>query len=66
MALDPSQSMLEICRERAKAAGILERREFFHGYVKDLLPKVEFEAALSILVAHFIKRDERIGSQFKL
>jgi tRNA (cmo5U34)-methyltransferase len=60
VALDPSLDMLDVCRERLKKAGVAERCEFFHGYVRDLPGSSGFDAALSILVAHFIKREERL------
>lgn len=61
VALEPSLSMLDICRERVKNAGLADRCEFVHGYVQDLSTQTDFDAALSLLVAHFVKRDERVG-----
>lgn len=60
VALDPSSAMLDVCRARLKEAGIEERCEFIHGYVNDLPEKSEFNAALSVLVGHFVKQDERV------
>lgn len=59
VALDPSLSMLNVCKARATEAGIMDRCEFVHGYVHDLPSRAEFDAVLSILVAHFVKREER-------
>lgn len=59
LALDPSQSMLDVCRERLSREGISNRCEFFHGYVHDLPQETNFDAGLSILVAHFVGRDQR-------
>ncbi|MDY6982316.1 MAG: class I SAM-dependent methyltransferase [Pseudomonadota bacterium] len=59
VALDPSSPMLDVCRDRCEQAGILARCEFVHGHVDDLPEQANFDAALSILVAHFIPRDER-------
>lgn len=60
LALDPSEGMLNVCRDRLSAAGVLDRCEFFHGYVHDLPYGAEFDATLAILVAHFVKRDEKV------
>ncbi|WP_413288389.1 class I SAM-dependent methyltransferase [Bdellovibrio sp. HCB337] len=61
VALEPSLDMLNVCRERMKNAGLEDRCEFVHGYVQDLPRTQPFDAALSVLVAHFIKRDERLS-----
>lgn len=61
VALEPSLPMLDVCRERMKEAGIADRCEFVHGYVQDFPLQSDFDAALSILVAHFIKREERLN-----
>ncbi|MGV3593333.1 MAG: class I SAM-dependent methyltransferase [Gammaproteobacteria bacterium] len=59
VALDPSLPMLDVCRERCTEAGIFARCEFVHGHVSDLPAQAQFDAALSILVAHFVTRSER-------
>ncbi len=64
VGLDPSDSMLDVCRERLKEAGVLSRCELVHGYIQDLAngQKYEqFDAAVSVLVGHFVKREERVG-----
>lgn len=60
VALDPSLSMLNVCRRRMGSEGAADRCEFVHGYVQDLPAHGDFDAVLSILVAHFIKREERL------
>lgn len=60
VALDPSAEMLNVCRERLEKAGITDRCEFVHGYVQDLPNGESFDVALSILVAHFVKREDRL------
>lgn len=60
LALDPSEGMLNVCRDRLSAAGVDHRCEFFHGYVQDLPCGADFDATLAILVAHFVKRDEKV------
>lgn len=53
--------MLNVCRERLENAGVAARCEFVHGYVHDLPKQPNFDAVLSILVAHFVKRDDRLS-----
>lgn len=60
VGVDPSASMLEVCRERLKKAGVMDRCELIQGYVHEAPAGENFEAALSILVAHFVKREDRI------
>jgi tRNA (cmo5U34)-methyltransferase len=60
VGVDPSAEMLEVCAERLKSAGVANRCELIHGYVQDLPTGESFDAALSILVGHFVKREERL------
>lgn len=60
VGVDPSGGMLEVCRHRLAEAGILERCELVEGYVQDAPPGEAFDAALSIFVAHFVPREDRI------
>lgn len=53
--------MLDVCRERLSNAGVLNRCELMHGYVHDVPVGENFDAALSILVAHFVKREDRLN-----
>jgi tRNA (cmo5U34)-methyltransferase len=59
--VDPSASMLAVCAERLKEAGAQDRCQLVHGYVQDVAAGEKYDAALSILVGHFIKRDDRLG-----
>lgn len=61
VGVDPSKEMLEVCGERLAQEGVGERCELIHGYVQDAPDGAEFDAVLSILVAHFIPRTERDG-----
>lgn len=61
VGVDPSASMLDVCHERLKDAGIAGRCELIHGYAQDLPLDSRFDAALSVLVAHFVKREERMN-----
>lgn len=60
VGVEPSLEMLEVCRERVKQAGITNRCEFFHGFIQDLKGHSDFDAALSVLVGHFVKREEKL------
>jgi tRNA (cmo5U34)-methyltransferase len=54
LALDISEPMLAICRERVAEEGIAHRCAFHVGYLHDLPQCAPFDAATSILVSHFI------------
>lgn len=54
VALDPSASMLDVCKERLKSANVLDRCELIHGYVHELPKEAKFDAAISMLVGHFV------------
>lgn len=60
VGVDPSASMLEVCRERLEQAGIMNRTELIEGYVHDVPAGENFDAVLSILVGHFVKKEERL------
>jgi tRNA (cmo5U34)-methyltransferase len=60
VGVDPSASMLEVCRERLAQAGISDRCQLVHGYVSDVESGENFDAVLSILVGHFVSREDRI------
>ena len=57
--VDPSAPMLEVCQRRLAEAKVLERCRLTTGYVQDLPPGGDYDATLSILVAHFIPRHDR-------
>ncbi len=59
VGIDPSAAMLEVCRNRLTDAGMIDRCELIHGYVQDAPNGETFDAALSILVGHFIKHEDR-------
>lgn len=61
VGVDPSIGMLDVCRERLRDAGVLSRCELIHGYVHDVSPGERFDAALSVLVAHFVRREDRVS-----
>ncbi|MBX3039583.1 MAG: class I SAM-dependent methyltransferase [Bdellovibrionaceae bacterium] len=61
VAVEPSLSMLSVCKERVHAAGFSNRCEFVHGFAEDLPMTEEFDVVTSLLVAHFVKRTERLG-----
>lgn len=61
VGVDPSAGMLDVCREKLKSAGMLDRCELIQGYVQDVPVGENFDIALSVLVAHFVKREERVA-----
>lgn len=61
VGLDPSDSMLEVCRSRLEQAGVMNRCELIHGYIQDAPKGENFDAVLSVLVGHFVKREERLA-----
>jgi tRNA (cmo5U34)-methyltransferase len=61
VGVDPSTPMLEVCRERLKAAGVLDRCELIQGHAHDAPQAASFDAALSILVGHFVKREDKLN-----
>lgn len=58
VGVDPSEEMLAVGRHRLKQAGVLDRCELIAGYVQDAPPD-GFHAVVSLLVAHFVKREDR-------
>ncbi len=53
-------AMLDICRQRAEKNGIASRCTFHEGYLESLSDASGFYIATSILVSHFIvKQDNR-------
>lgn len=58
VGIDPSAEMLGVARRRLENAGVMHRCELIQGYADDA-PRAPFEAVVSLLVAHFIKRDGR-------
>lgn len=61
VAVEPSLSMLDVCKARMRNAGLSDRCEFVHGFAHDLPAQADFDAAMAVLVAHFVKREERLA-----
>lgn len=61
VGVDPSIGMLDVCREKLKLTGILDRCELIQGYVQDVPARENFDVALSVLVGHFVKREDRLS-----
>jgi tRNA (cmo5U34)-methyltransferase len=59
VAVEPSLSMLNVCRERMESVGLLDRCEFIHGLADDLPSEPEFDVATALFVGHFVKREVR-------
>lgn len=61
-AVEPSEPMLDVCRERAAQEGITARCTFHHGYIHTLESSTPFDAATSLLVSQFlVDRSERVA-----
>ncbi|MFC7378439.1 class I SAM-dependent methyltransferase [Brevundimonas sp. GCM10030266] len=58
VGVDPSAEMLDVARHRLAQAGFTDRCELIHGYVGDV-GETGFDVVVSLLVAHFIKREDR-------
>lgn len=58
--VDPSAGMLSVCEERLKAAGLSDRCQLINGYINDVDRTPNFDAVLSVLVGHFVKREHRL------
>lgn len=61
VGVDPSASMLEVCQQKLQEAGIEHRCQLIHGYIQDVPEGEHFDGALSVLVAHFVSREERLS-----
>lgn len=64
-AVEPSNPMLSICREKIAEAGFEKRCIFHEGYLDSLPETALFDAATSILVSQFVKGDEARTNFFK-
>lgn len=57
VAVEPSESMLEVCRDKLQKLNLLDRCRLIHGYVQDLPDEGGFDAALCLLVLHHTSKD---------
>lgn len=60
VAVDPSLSMLNVCRKKIEEAGLTKRCKFIHGFASEISSQENFDAVLSIFVGHFIKQSMRL------
>ena len=63
-AVDPAGAMLDVFREKATAAGILDRCTTHVGYIETLASTPLHDAATSLLVSHFLQTDASRGAFF--
>jgi tRNA (cmo5U34)-methyltransferase len=61
VGVDPSPSMIDVCRERLEQAGFMSRCELITGYVQDAPLREPFDIGLTILVGHFVKLEDRLA-----
>lgn len=59
-AQDPSADMLAIARRRVEQAGVAGRVDFHSGAL-DTLPETDFDAALCLLVLHFLPSPDKLA-----
>ncbi len=52
--VEPSAHMLDVCRSKLTASGLIDCCELVHGYVSDLPPGGAFDAVLCLLVTQFV------------
>lgn len=58
-AVDPSLTMLEHAKVQTEHLHASKRVNFIHGTVADLDTTIQFDAALSLLVAHFMSNENK-------
>ena len=58
VGVDPSGDMLAVAAARLEGAGVADRCRLVMGHVEDVA-EAGFDAAVSLLVAHFVKRPDR-------
>ena len=58
-AVDPSHVMLCKAKQQLEKQGVLDRIRFIHGDTKSMGAEQNFDAVLSILVAHFIPLESK-------
>jgi len=64
-AVDPSESMMELCQEKMRKQGLASRCSFHAGYLSSLSAVNQFDAATCLLVSHFIEDTEERRDLFK-
>tara|TARA_R110002072_G_scaffold48801_2_gene133380 strand:+ start:215 stop:913 length:699 start_codon:yes stop_codon:yes gene_type:complete len=63
-AVDPAGAMLDVFREKAQTAGILSRCDIHEGYLDTYRETPLHDAAMSLLVSHFLQTDSARGAFF--
>lgn len=59
VAVEPSESMLEVCRDKLQKLNLLDRCKLICGYVGDVPETNDFDAALCLLVLHHTSLEDR-------
>lgn len=65
-AVDPSLTMLEHAKVNTAHLHASQQVKFIHGTAADLAPEMQFDAALSLLVAHFIANENKAQFFFEI
>jgi len=58
VGVDPASEMLAVAHQRLDQAGVLDRCTLIQGYVDDVA-ETGFDVVVSLLVAHFVQRQDR-------
>lgn len=61
VAVDSSESMLQVCQDRLLDLGLSHRCQLVHGFVQNIPEDEYFDAALCLLVLHHTSESERQG-----
>lgn len=59
--VDPSPDMLAVCQEKLQREALTARCTLVEGYLGDVAVTGDYDAALCLLVTHFIQDTERLG-----
>lgn len=59
LAVEPSESMLEVCREKLQKLNLIDRCDLICGNIEDIPDTSEYNAALCLLVLHHTSIEDR-------
>lgn len=59
VAVEPSESMLEVCRDKLSKLNLLDRCDLICGNIENVSKAHEFDAALCLLVLHHTSLEDR-------
>lgn len=62
--IEPSKDMLEVCRKKLVAHGLLERTHLFDGFIEEFSDNKKYDAVLCLLVTQFVKDRKKRQDMF--